>query len=272
MDLRLRRRVRAAYRAFRGPKKPPVPSKPGASGCQATGPPGYVGIGAMRAGTSWWHRLISAHPEVVVAPGAPKELHFFDTFATAEFTPPAVAEYHAYFPRRHGATTGEWTPSYLCDPWVPPLLKEAAPSARLLVMLRDPVDRYVSGIAFSRSLGSDETTGSHRDHFHRGLYHAQLERYLLHFPRLQVLVLQFERCVVAPEAEIRRTFEFLELDPGFQPVDLRRPVNASGGGFALDPAQRQRLKEAYGPDLQRLAGVWPEIDLDLWASARVLGA
>src|SRR5437773_943238 len=54
------------------------------------GPPTWVGIGAMKSGTTWWHRNITDHPQAVVAKvpgwqyGRPdyvgKQLHFFDSF------------------------------------------------------------------------------------------------------------------------------------------------------------------------------------------------
>ena len=77
-----------------------------------------------------------------------KEIHFFDRFWDGREVPADLpGAYARQFPRPEGELTGEWTPRYMHDFWALPLLKAAAPEARILVMLRDPVDRYRSGIA-----------------------------------------------------------------------------------------------------------------------------
>src|SRR5262249_46493046 len=120
---------------------------------QTTGPPDFVGIGTQRAGTSWWHRLVLAHPGVYRRPDARKELHFFQLgAATNGIESPAA--YHASFPRPPATITGEWTPRYIYDPWTPRLLRAVAPDAKLLVLLRDPVARFVSGIHHELRVGA----------------------------------------------------------------------------------------------------------------------
>src|SRR4051812_42703556 len=75
-----------------------------------TGPPDFVGLGAMRAGSTWWYDLITAHPGVVVVPGTRKELHFLDEFWHGGFDQAQIERYHRFFPRPEGALVGEWTP------------------------------------------------------------------------------------------------------------------------------------------------------------------
>ena len=116
-----------------------------------TGPPDFVGIGTYRSGTTWLYEMIVAHPDVAIPPGRPKELHFFESFWEGGFTPAEVSRYHRYFPRPAGKLVGEWTPRYMFDSWTPRMLAAAAPEARLLAILRDPVSRYVSHLA--RQLG-----------------------------------------------------------------------------------------------------------------------
>jgi hypothetical protein len=43
-------------------------------------PPDFVGVGAQKAGTTWWYTLLSSHPGVHAPPGRRKELHYFDRF------------------------------------------------------------------------------------------------------------------------------------------------------------------------------------------------
>ena len=57
-----------------------------------------------------------------------------------------IERYQRYFPVPEGAVAGEWTPGYLIDFWTPELIARAAPEARILVLLRDPIDRFRSGL------------------------------------------------------------------------------------------------------------------------------
>ena len=63
-----------------------------------------------------------------------------------------VERYHRNFPRPAGGVTGEWTPRYMYDHWSLRLLRRAAPEARILVILRDPIERYRSALEAWRPL------------------------------------------------------------------------------------------------------------------------
>ncbi len=156
-----------------------------------------MGVGTARSGTSWWDSLINQHPAVFRQAGTPKEVHFFDGLWADGLRPGDVERYHALFARPAGAISGEWTPGYMLDAWTPALLREAAPDARLLVLLRDPVERFRSGrtLAENRFTVGSTARAAANAAFNRGLYADQLLRLWRAFPREQVLVLQYERCV-----------------------------------------------------------------------------
>ena len=107
--------------------------------------PDYVGIGTQKSGTSWWISLIEQHPDVVPNHFHRKELHYLAHFLERELTPDDIATYHAVFARPSGKKCGEWTPNYMAHPFAILQLRKAAPAARILVMLRNPIDRYESG-------------------------------------------------------------------------------------------------------------------------------
>lgn len=233
-----------------------------------TGPPDFVGVGAQRAGTSWWFRQIARHPQVESIPHMPKELHYFDQFWWKHFEPASVSEYHEFFPRHPGRLTGEWTPKYMHDPWTAPLLRTAAPNAKLLAILRDPVDRYVSGIAFDLARGAPAHPIVASEAFTRGLYARQLLNLTKHFDRSQVLVLQYERCVVDTEEQLKRTLGFLGVDPEQAPNEGIKEV--SNPTYIRKPRltdlERTGLIDAYEDDVRSLMGAFPNIDVSLWAN------
>ena len=104
----------------------------------------------------------------------------------------------------------------------------------------------------------------------RGLYMTQLRGVLRHFPREQLLLVQLERCVLDPEAELRRTYEFLGLDGSFVPPEPGQKVHA-GGPMELDADMLEDVAQVLKADAAELARTFPEIDLSLWPSVRKSG-
>ena len=266
---RLPRPVRDSIRRRVGPfapweagyvQAPPAPA-PG----EVTGPPDFVGIGVQKAGTTWWFGLLAAHPNVAHRRDVHKERHFFARYATDAFGPEDVVTYHRWFPRPPGARAGEWTPDYVYQPWVPPLLAQAAPEARLLLLLRDPVERFVSGLAHSGVVPASHLGTVEAEALWRGMYATVLRPWAGAVAAGRMLVLQYERCVADPEGELARTYRFLGLDDGFRPTDLRRASSPTLGAKArLDDEARARLRELYAPEVHALAALVPDLDLSLW--------
>lgn len=238
---------------------------------EVTGPPDFVGIGAQKAGTTWWYEAICAHPGVFSRSDIHKERHFFGRYVAQPFGPEQCQLYHSWFPRPRGRLTGEWTPDYLHVPWVPPLLAQAAPGARLLVVLRDPIERFRSGLAHHRREHVRLTTERYQDAFTRGLYQDALRRWSFHFSRDQILVLQYERCVADPAGQIARTYRFLELEP-FVFDGLHNRVNTTTHTVDLEENVRRRLVDLYTPDVSALSKSFPELDLGLWPNFADIGA
>ena len=243
------------------------PERPECPNGWRIGPPSFVGVGGQRCGTTRWFNLIASHPEVV-APAVTKELHYFDRFYSGGFTAADAAGYHRYFPRDGERKVGEWSPLYMSAPWIPRLLASAAPEACLLVLLRDPIERYLSGLQHSsrtaREQGASLSELAPLEAFMRGLYHAQLTGLLAHFDRSQILVLQHERCTREPLPELRRTFAFLGLrDTEFVP-DVAAHPHHQPKKPQLDSETLDAYVQAYKEDVIALVKDFPEIDLSLW--------
>ena len=255
---------------------------PGTPAGWSVGPPDFIGIGAQRAGTKWWYGMICDHPAVEPAP-AGKELHFFDRFHRHNLTDKDIDAYHRLLPRPPGKLTGEWTPRYMRDPWTMGMLRRAAPEAKLLIMLRDPWARFLSGVSHESRL-LDESSRISRlrrrdiegmivvDQIARSCYSTQLKRVLEHFERSQVLILQYEQCCRDPAQQLRRTYDFLGVEPvGHWP---QTPTKREGRSSPEPPtsdhlqaAATSRLIE----DAKELLEIAPEIDLSLWPSVQDAG-
>ena len=149
------------------------------------------------------------------------------------------------------------------------LLAAAAPDARLLVLLRDPVEASIC----RASSTSTRLAGTHNApmsrfaplaSFERGFYHAQLVHLLRYFERERVLIQQYERCSREPEAELRRTFRFLGLDDVAAAPEPDQHPNRQLEKPQLDAAARAPYVQAYEADVLRLIDAFPEIDVSLW--------
>ena len=246
----------------------PVP--PPAENDESAGPPDFVGIGAQKAGTTWWYDAICAHPDVYDRGDIHKERHFFDRYAIRPFGPAECSLYHRWFPRPQGHLAGEWTPDYMHYSWVPALLAQAAPQTRLLVLLRDPVERFRSGLAHQRRDRGPLTVEAYQEALSRGLYHDALRRWTAYFPSGQLLVLQYEHCVADPIGQLARTYRFLGLEP-ISVEGMEQRVNATSDTFDLEEGTRRRLVEVYEADVLALSKEFPDLSLDLWPNFADIG-
>lgn len=253
---------RASWRPPRASAPPPCP--PG----WQTGPPDFIGVGSQKSGTSWWFSLLNAHPEVQAQ--VEKELR-----ALIAFRDPTSADALAYarwFPRPRGKQIGEWTPAYMACPWIGRAIAVCAPEAKLLATVRDPVERYRSGVPQWRKYHSGdlgdakrEDDRARRQALRRGFYGEQLTRLAESVRRERILVLQYEQCARDPRREFAKTLDFLGLSP-WEPADelLERRFAAIAVKEQLSEEQRQRLVEAYIPDVRMLQSFAPDLDLSLW--------
>ena len=215
--------------------------------------PNFFVVGAQKCGTTSLYHYLDQHPEVFVSPI--KEPHFFDydegeapVFGGPSVPPPGITsmgEYRALF---EGVTdevaVGEASPTYLYLLGTAERLRQCAPGARVIAVLRDPAERAYSAFLhtvrsareplrdFSRAL--DEEEGRIRDGWHplfhyrsRGFYHGQIERYLRVFGGARVKVYLYEELRDEPLRVLRDAFRFLGVDESFAP-DMSTRYNASG--------------------------------------------
>jgi hypothetical protein len=213
------------------------------------------------------------HPEIEGATGSRKELHYFDRYHGRDFHNGDAAGYHTEFPPPGQRLRGEWTPRYMFDFWTPRLLAKAAPEAQLIVMLRDPVERYRSGVEYETELyGRHPMLGKIVADLAlaRSSYHRQLQRLLEYFRRSQILVLQYEQCVADPLGLYRRTLDFLGVG-GFTPdeAQMRRPVGNVTQRAGLPDHVREAVVDQLAEDVSLLDAEFPEIDVSLWPDFEV---
>lgn len=176
--------------------------------------PTFIVIGAAKAGTTSLSAYLRAHPQVFVS--SPKEPHFF--FHNWDR---GVSWYETLFePGRAQSARGEASTSYSQAPHVPGVPERIAsvvPDVKLVYVIRNPVDRIRSQYAhfvdrWRESLSLEQAIISRPVYLNASRYAAQLEMYLAHFQREQILIVSSEELRVNREAVLRQVFNFIEVD------------------------------------------------------------
>ncbi len=219
--------------------------------------PNFFLIGAAKCGTTSVASYLDQHPDVFVS--KPKEPNFFsfEPGSTPMCTGPgdpqrlyelllkysvtSPTEYAALFKNAEGKQAiGEASVRYLYEPHTAARLAGYAPDAKLIVLLRDPVDRlhshyhmnvrqHIEPLTLADAIDAEDqrvTQGWGWDwHYQRvGLYGKQLQEVYEHFDRSQVLVLFHADLQQQPEATMRSIFVHLGVSPDFEPDFSRRAM------------------------------------------------
>ena len=243
--------------------------------------PDFLIIGAKRGGTTSLYTDLLSHPGIVpLMPAAQniKGVHFFDSSFHR-----GVPWYRSHFPTsgargRHGIA-GEASPYYLAHPLAAARARQVVPGAKVVLVLRNPVDRAFShwrervrhdadDLSFEdairrereRLAGERERLASgvvatsweheHHTYLEQGRYAELLTPWLERFPRERVFVARSEDVFADPDAVRKRLLRFLGLAPVGSSGFPRRNYH---GGEPMDPAIRRELVAEFRPHNQALS-------------------
>lgn len=200
--------------------------------------PTFFLVGAPKAGTTSLFAYLQQHPEVFMS--AVKEPHYFSYAGERKphWGVRTRAEYEALFAGADGArAVGEGSTWYLYSETAAEQIRRAVPEARILALLRNPVDRAYSSWAYRRQMGwepldrFEDAVAAEADrvaegepwdvhYVAAGRYARQVERYVEAFGRERVRVLLFEDLKADPAAVLADVFGFIGVDPSFEPGSL----------------------------------------------------
>ncbi len=232
--------------------------------------------GVKRGGTSSLFRYLMEHPRARYPFRQRKEIKFYIYMYDL-----GLNWYRAYFPYRWDLRTHftvDATPSYLPHPLFPARVMAVTPRARLILLLRDPVQRTISHYFHNRRRGLEplsleealaaeeerlagEWERMHQDpchspwRYHRfgyvteSRYAEHLERLWQHVPREQTLVLRSEDLFEQPQATLDRIAAFLDIEPWRPQL---RVYNRGDYTQPVPDALRARLRAYFRPYNQRL--------------------
>jgi hypothetical protein len=191
----------------------------------------FIGIGVNKAATSWIYRCLKDHPDVCVS--NPKEVDFFNF--NYEKGPSWYAESFAHCDTKK--VLGEYSPSYMHRPEVPKRIHTHYPNARLIVCLRNPLERLLSSYYYNLERGKyrfpsikkqlENDPNAWENLVEKSMYHKNISRFLEYFPKEQMLIVFFEDIQKNPKKFMRTVQEFIGIDPSFISPTIERKVNVT---------------------------------------------
>jgi hypothetical protein len=203
--------------------------------------PNFFVVGAAKAGTTAVYHWLRSHPEVFLP--SVKEPSYFAYAGNSEiprngpFDPDYVRQmtvncesYAALYDAAGTRLTGDISPIYLFNEHAAERIAVARPNARIIILLRDPVERAFSQFmhhvrdslepcdTFQEALEQEERRfidGWSPGHCYvgQGHYLSQIERYFAVFPKEQILFLEYQNLQYAPEHYWRQICEHLRIEP-----------------------------------------------------------
>lgn len=198
-------------------------------------------IGVQKSGTSTFWNWLSQHPQIY-GPEVIKDYHFFTRKVWYE---KGINHLHHFYKDYqgesivlHGGVNYYFEPEFLDH------VLAYQPDGKYILILRDPVERAWSAYQYFTKLGQEKRTfpqalrneleGNNAPeerhmyaYLEHGLYARHLRNLIDRISPERILILEYRELFKTPEAELRRTFEFLNVDPDFS-VDTTVTKNKTG--------------------------------------------
>ena len=232
----------------------------------------FLVCGTQKGGTTALDAYLRSHPQLCMA--KKKEVHFFDNEEIFKGSKPNYSDYHAQFSPNGEQLLGESTPIYMYWWNCPKRIWEYNPEMRIIVLLRNPIDRAFSHWNMERARGNEHLSFleaiyqewercrealplQHRiySYIDRGMYAEQIRRLWKFFPADHVLAIKSDDLWLNPAEELDNICKFL----GVSQHDASAFKSSNVGGYTerMDLGSREYLMEIFEfsiRDLERLLG------------------
>ncbi len=193
--------------------------------------PNFFIVGVEKGGTTTLYEYLKKIPEIFMSPKK-EPLYFSPVFRDTTHIPNNITDEKSYLRLfknvKNETAIGEASAVYLRDPEAPKLIYKKIPHAKIIISLRDPVDRYFSGYVmdFSTGLTKKSIHESIQNRLNNKfmvksttlkkesslLYHDNVKRYLDIFGKNNVLILIFEEWIINPKKALEEILDFLKID------------------------------------------------------------
>lgn len=230
--------------------------------------PNFIIIGAQKCATTFVLYCLREHPDVFML--LSEGISFFED---PDYSQSDIESFERLFEKGyHKKAIGIKRPSYLHKPECPERIHRHIPSARLITILRDPVERAISAYYHNARMGFapikdvnkgllEIINGTHAEKYPRaaeiiefGFYHKHLSRYLDYFDREQMLIMLYDDIAKNSLDFLKEIFRFLGIDEEYIPQSLNSRPQA--GVYSIPRVRLLTLRNpivyTYSSDRMRL--------------------
>lgn len=229
--------------------------------------PNFIVIGGQKCGSTYLHDVLNEHPDIYLTPG---ETPYFQN---PDYLETHVADFEKLFDKAQNyQAIGIKRPDYLAKDECPPRIKKHIPGAKLIVILRNPVNRAIaayyhyikSGFAPLCPFNEGMKEVLHGSLIHAyprtveiieyGFYHKHMQKYFAHFDKQQIHIILLDDLKKDHLTIIKQLYDFLGVDSAFIPHQSlkKKPqkVIYSIAGLKL-VSQLNKLNYTYSSDKMR---------------------
>lgn len=232
--------------------------------------PDFLIVGAQKGGTSSLYFYLKFHPNIKRP--IKKEIHYFNIYFSK-----GLKWYKAHFPlQSEKYLTGEASPDYLFHPETPQRVKALNSNMKLILLMRDPIERAYSAYQMNKRMGIDPRATfedavqfelEHQEEFkevynyekhnffylERGLYAKQLKNWTASFDEDQILLIKSKDFFSQTKNVLLKTYEFLNIESKLPPT--LKPMNV-GKYPPISKEVYEKLKTYYSEDAEALKTNW----------------
>jgi len=244
--------------------------------------PDFIIVGAQKCGTGSLYHYLKKHPNI--SPSVIKEIQFFSNnfhkgiLWYKSFFPSLIRKYYYKYILNRNIISGEATPFYIIHPRAIKMIAATIPNVKLILLLRNPVDRAYSHYHHSvrrgcETLNFEDAIEKEKERINeeydkmlknelnisssfaaysylmRGKYINQVERLFHYIPRNRVLIIKSENFFEDPPKELQKVFSFLNVSP----YKLSKYKTYGYHGYnKMNEKTRQYLIEYFKPFNYRL--------------------
>ena len=195
--------------------------------------PNYLGIGAMKAGSTWAAEMLAAHPDVFMAHG--KELHYF----SINYQRGQDWYLKKFSTAKRVRAVGEFSVSYMSgQEEIVRRIYDFDPCLRLIVSVRDPVERAFSQYRWEKQMGQElpsfrKALRVRPDLLNNSCYAANLAPFWHFFPSEQFFYIKHCDLQNRPDQVCSDLYRFLGVDANFLPIAREQVI-----GKTIQPKSR----------------------------------
>lgn len=228
----------------------------------------FVICGTQKGGTTALDAYLREHHEICMADK--KEVHFFDNEKNFSNGKPNYSKYHTFFsPKQSHKILGEATPIYMYWDESPRRIWEYNPNMKLIVLLRNPIERAYSNWNMERSRNKEtlsfwEAINNEKErcrkalplqcrvysYIDRGFYLEQLRSIWAYFPKDRVLILKNEDLKQKPNETLNHVCEFLGVTQ-FKSV-VAKDVHSRPYVSSINKKEKDYLRAIFEPEIIEL--------------------